>query len=159
MFRNRFHKKNRLVAIWITKGPLEGQMVNIWWFISGRQKKKLFSVLLKATTVVKQRKTTVKWQILTDTGENVQKWTRVFATRRWLSYSSLGRVGKKETKIERPILDVFACGQVSSPRLYRLKGNFFRNNRLLQPYVVFDNECNVRNFIKSWYFRAFYLTL
>ena len=37
---------------------------------------------------------------LTDTGENVQKWTRVFSTRRWVvqygSYSSLGRVGKRE---------------------------------------------------------------
>ena len=36
------------------------------------------------------------------------------------SYSSLGRVGKKE-KIACPLLDVFACGQVSSPRLYRLR--------------------------------------
>ena len=36
------------------------------------------------------------------------------------SYSSLGRVGKKEKKIACPLLEVFACGQVSSPRLYRL---------------------------------------
>ena len=35
------------------------------------------------------------------------------------SYSSLGRVGKKK-KIACPLLEVFACGQVSSPRLYRL---------------------------------------
>ena len=28
--------------------------------------------------------------------------------------------GKKEKKIARPLLEVFACGQVSSPRLYRL---------------------------------------
>ena len=36
------------------------------------------------------------------------------------SYSLLGRVGKKRRKYSRPLLDVFACGQVSSPRLYRL---------------------------------------
>ena len=39
------------------------------------------------------------------------------------SYSSLGRVGKKEEKnvvALRSLLNVFACGQVSSPRLYRL---------------------------------------
>ena len=35
------------------------------------------------------------------------------------SYSSLGRVGKKKKKIACPLLDVFACGQVSSPGLYR----------------------------------------
>ena len=34
------------------------------------------------------------------------------------SCSSLGRVGKKKKKA-CPLLDVFACGQVSSPRLYR----------------------------------------
>ena len=56
---------------------------------------------------------------LTDTGENVQKWTRVFRLGAE-SYSSLGRVGKKK-KIACPLLDVFACGQVSSPRLYRLR--------------------------------------
>ena len=28
---------------------------------------------------------------------------------------------KKDKKIACPLLDVFACGQVSSPRLYRLK--------------------------------------
>ena len=42
---------------------------------------------------------------LTDTGENVQKWTRVF---------------KKKKKKTCPLLDVFACGQVLSSRLYRL---------------------------------------
>ena len=36
------------------------------------------------------------------------------------SYSSLERVEKKK-KIACPLLDVFACGQVSSPRLYRLR--------------------------------------
>ena len=34
--------------------------------------------------------------------------------------SALGRVAKKERKISCPLLDVFACGQVSIPRLYRL---------------------------------------
>ena len=33
---------------------------------------------------------------------------------------------KKEKKIACPLLDVFACGQVSSPRLYRLKSKIFR---------------------------------
>ena len=37
------------------------------------------------------------------------------------SYSSLGRVEKKRKKNLRPLLAKFACGQVSSPRLYRLK--------------------------------------
>ena len=37
------------------------------------------------------------------------------------SYSSVGRVAKKEMIIACPLLDVFACGQVSSPRLYRLR--------------------------------------
>ena len=37
------------------------------------------------------------------------------------SYSSLERVGRKERKIACPLLDVFACGQVSSPRLYRFR--------------------------------------
>ena len=35
------------------------------------------------------------------------------------SYSSLGHVGKKrKRKYSRPLLAKFACGQVSSPRLY-----------------------------------------
>ena len=42
------------------------------------------------------------------------------------SYSSLGRVAKKkEKKIACTLLDVFACGQVSSPRLYRLTIKFY----------------------------------
>ena len=46
---------------------------------------------------------TLFWHLLlTDTGENVQKWTRVLV-------------------LACPLLDVFACGQVLSPRLYRLK--------------------------------------
>ena len=44
------------------------------------------------------------------------------------SYSSLGRVGKKRRKYSRPLLAKFSCGQLSSPRLYRLKTwiNFFK---------------------------------
>ena len=66
---------------------------------------------------------------LTDTGANVQKWTQVFSTRRWViqydSYSSHIRRSdasekKRRRKYSRPLLNVFACGQVSSPRLYRL---------------------------------------
>ena len=57
--------------------------------------------------------------LLTDTGENVQKWTRVFSTRRWVILVARTR-RKKEKKIACPHLDVFACGQVSIPRLYRL---------------------------------------
>ena len=37
------------------------------------------------------------------------------------SYSSFERVGKKKKKKACPLLDVFDCGQVSNPRLYRLK--------------------------------------
>ena len=56
---------------------------------------------------------------LNDTGENVQKWTRVFSTRRWVILVARTR-RKKEKKIACSLLDVFACGQVLSPRLYRL---------------------------------------
>ena len=55
----------------------------------------------------------------TDIGENVQKWTRVFSTRHWVILVARTR-RKKEKKKACPLLDVFACGQVSSPRLYRL---------------------------------------
>ena len=65
----------------------------------------------------------LKWSIkilpLTDTGENVQKWTRIFRLGA-KSYLSLRRVGKKRRKYSRPLLNVFACAQVSSPRLCRL---------------------------------------
>ena len=65
-------------------------------------------------------RSSTKFQIrLTDTGENVQKWTRVFSTRRWVILVARTR-RKKERKIACPLLDAFACGQVSSPRLYRL---------------------------------------
>ena len=56
---------------------------------------------------------------LTDTGENVQKWTRVFYLRCWVILVARTR-RKKEKIIACPLLDIFACGQVSSPRLYRL---------------------------------------
>ena len=49
--------------------------------------------------------------VLTDTGENVQKWTRVFSTRRWVILDARTR-RKKEKKIACPFLDVFTCGQV-----------------------------------------------
>ena len=53
-------------------------------------------------------------EILTDTGEFALKWTRVFSTRR--SEAS----EKKRKKYSCPLWCKFACGQVSSPRLYRL---------------------------------------
>ena len=66
-------------------------------------------------------RSSTKFQIrLTDTGENVQKWTRVFSTRRWVILVARTR-RKKERKIACPLLDAFACAQVSRPRLYRLK--------------------------------------
>ena len=60
---------------------------------------------------------------LTYTGENVQKWTRVFSTRRWVILVARTRRKKREENSVvalRPLLNVFAGGQVSSPRLYRL---------------------------------------
>ena len=59
---------------------------------------------------------------LTDTGENGTNWPVYFRLGAE-SYSSLGPVGKKEKKIAWDILAKFACGQVSSPRLYRLSDN------------------------------------
>ena len=38
-----------------------------------------------------------------------------------LSHTRRSNASEKEKKIACPLLDVFACGQVSSPRLYRLK--------------------------------------
>ena len=57
------------------------------------------------------------FKALTDTGENVQKWTRVLSTRRWVIL--VARTRRKKTK-------VFAYGQVSSPRLYRLKSHIIK---------------------------------
>ena len=58
----------------------------------------------------------------TDTGENVQKWTRVFSIRRWVILVARTRQKKQENNVValRSLLNVFACTQVSSPRLYRL---------------------------------------
>ena len=68
---------------------------------------------------------TSNWEsILTDTGENVQKWTRVFSTRRWVILVARTR-RKKDKKIACPLLDIFSCGQVPSPRLYRLRSQFY----------------------------------
>ena len=57
---------------------------------------------------------------LIDTGENVKKMNAsIFGS----TLSHTGRLDaseKKRRKYSRPILNVFACGQVSSPRLYRL---------------------------------------
>ena len=58
-------------------------------------------------------------QDLTDTGENVKKWTRVFFDSA-LSHPRRSDASERK-KIACPLLDVFACGQVSSPRLYGLK--------------------------------------
>ena len=41
-----------------------------------------------------------------------------------LCHTRRSDASKKRRKYARPFLDVFACGQVSSPRLYRL--NFFQ---------------------------------
>ena len=76
-----------------------------------------------------------KW-VLTDTGEKVQKWTRLFPTRRWVILVARMRREKKK-KIACPLLDVFACGQVSSPRLYRVILNFRSKNNNL-PALIFQ---------------------
>ena len=47
------------------------------------------------------------------------------------SYSSLGRVGKKDKKIACPLLAKFACGQVSSPRLYSVIQSLLRIDQSL----------------------------
>ena len=39
-----------------------------------------------------------KKSVLTDTGENVQKWTRVFSTRRWV-VARMRRKKKKNTRV------------------------------------------------------------
>ena len=73
---------------------------------------------------------------LTDTGENVQKWTRVFSTRLWVILVARTR-RKKQKKIVCPLLDVFAYGQVSSPRLYRLNENFsWESRKFLQRFKI-----------------------
>ena len=58
---------------------------------------------------------------LTDTGENGSKCAVYFRLGAE-SYSSLCRVGNSRVVALCTLLTKFACGQVSSPRLYRLKG-------------------------------------
>ena len=55
---------------------------------------------------------------------------------------------KKEKKIACPLLDVFACGQVPSPRLYRLK--MFFDSEILHIKCNFNSELI--------YFNDMYLT-
>ena len=76
---------------------------------------------------------------LTDTGENAKKWTRVFSTQRWVILVARTR-RKKDKKIACPLLDVFACGQVSSPRLYRLKNIYL--SKILQNKISFSDKLN-----------------
>ena len=57
------------------------------------------------------------------------------------SYSSLGRVVKKENSVValRSLLNVFACGKVSSPRLYRLiikKTVRYQDVTIIELYIV-----------------------
>ena len=58
---------------------------------------------------------------LTDTGEKVQKWTRVFFDSALSHTRRSDASEKRRRKYSRPLLAKFACGQVSSPRLYRLR--------------------------------------
>ena len=75
--------------------------------------------------------------LLTDTGaeENGREYFRLGAE----SYSSLGRVRKKEKKIARPLLDVVACGQVSGPRLYPLNGEVVGAKMLASKHLSIEN--------------------
>ena len=58
--------------------------------------------------------------VLTD--KNVRKCPKVDGSilDSVLSHTRRSDASEKEKKIACPLLDVFACGQVSSPRLYRL---------------------------------------
>ena len=58
---------------------------------------------------------------------------------------------KKEKKIACPLLDVFACGQVSSPRLYRLRYGFLQGHTRFKDFNLnnfsldrFEKETTVR---------------
>ena len=65
-------------------------------------------------------------QVLTDTGENGQKWTRVFSSHTRRSDASEKREENSVVAL-RSLLIIFACGKVSSPRLYRLrKGKYIK---------------------------------
>ena len=72
---------------------------------------------------------------LTDTGENGTNWPVYFRLAAE-SHSSLGPVGKKQKKIACPLLDVFACGQVSSPHLYRFLLKYCGS----QPFSYFGSQ-------------------
>ena len=48
-----------------------------------------------------------------------------------LSHTRRSDASEKIKKIACPLLDVFACVQVSSPRLYRLKINFLSDSKHL----------------------------
>ena len=85
--------------------------------------------------------------MLTDIDENVQKWTRVFSTRRWVNLVARTRGKKKEKKKACPLLDAFPSGQVSSPRLYRLMlelidfknlNNLFTNEKRFSLFLFFS---------------------
>ena len=76
---------------------------------------------------------------LTDTGENVQKWTRVFFDSA-LSHTRRSVASEKKKKIACPLLDVFACGQVSSPRLYRFNKIYeiIKKNHPARIYYIYN---------------------
>ena len=92
-----------------------------------------------------------RFENLTDKGENVQKWTRIFSTRRWVILVARKR-RKKEKKIACPPLDVFACRQVPSLRLYRLTSQmkFFKFNAV-------GRESRVKAAVKSIWLRTLFL--
>ena len=109
-------------------------------------------------------------QALTNTGENVQKWTRVFSTRCWVILVAWTR-RKKEKEIACPLLDVFAFEQVSSHHLYRLTKEFWSNrkkscwqlsskiinNKNVQSSQNSSNRNKLQVWIFSWKFDVFFL--
>ena len=86
---------------------------------------------------------------LTDTGENVQMWTRVFSTRRWVILVAWTR-RKKKQKIACPLLDVFACGQVSSLRLDRLIWLISVNYTKKGSSKIFENSFLKNDISQFW---------
>ena len=62
-------------------------------------------------------------KVSTDTGENVQKWTRVFSTRRWVILVARTCRKKREENSVSTFGRFRLWKQVSSPRLYRLRKN------------------------------------
>ena len=98
------------------------------WFFSRDWKS------LSQLSIINLKDLLLSFQNLTDTGENIQKWTRVFSTRCWVILVAQTRT-KKEKKIVCPLLDVFACGQVSSPRLYRLTIIVTQTFLIIDPWI------------------------